>query len=177
MFPVCLIHFLPCVHVAEAHPYIVLCFHHSIHVFILRCYCSSFACCFLSDWRHCLLYSILLHMHLVCEWASSPRVLHHLLPFPSLTYGCEGGTEQRHQNVHLHVYGREEVPLCNFLHQAESHICLEVGMRWGSVYSDCMSSSKLLVWFQTNLKGNKKEMVRVESSSLSQLFWVSLLFP
>lgn len=34
MFPACLIRFFPCMHVAEVHLYLVLCFHHGLSVFI-----------------------------------------------------------------------------------------------------------------------------------------------
>lgn len=72
--------------------------------------------------------------------------------------------------MYLHVNGREVVLLCSVLHQAESHICLETGMRWGSVYSDCMSSSRCLYDFQVTKRDS-------EGRKLLFVFWSHCYFP
>lgn len=81
------------------------------------------------NWGHWLLCSVTpLQYYASCLWLGrrSLWVLHHLLPYPSLSHECKGGSEQK---CAFDVSGRQEVPLHNFFHEAESYICLEVGMR------------------------------------------------
>lgn len=59
----------------------------------------------------------------------SPCVLHHLLPSPSLSHGCKSGTEQRHQNVYLHIMQERMCPCAIFF--IELNLVSALKLVWG----------------------------------------------
>lgn len=112
VFPVCLIHFLPCVHAAEMRSFVVLCFT-TVSVFSLHCYRSSLSSCLSTEAAGCSV--LLLHCNImppVCDWAEGPCEFCTIsFPTPPFHMSVKGDLSK---NVHLMLVGDRRCPCTIF---------------------------------------------------------------